>query len=318
MLREDDIQALLPMTEALRLVEDALRLQGEGEAENRPRTRIPYPGGLFHYMAGAVPAQHAVGLKASASSSSGAHLVVLLFDTDSNVLLSVLEADWLGRIRTGAASGVATKALAAHGASVGGVIGAGGQAETQIEAVTAAVPLKTVKVFSRTPERREALVKRLQPRVPADLVPVASAEEAVRDSDVVTTVTTAAEPVFNGDWLKPGAHVNAAGGNRSNRRELDNATVFRADFVAVDSLEQAKLECGDLIIPAREHPGIWSRVVELGSMLAGKNRGRTSPTEISLFESQGIAIEDVAVARYVYDRARQRGMGQSVEFGGTD
>jgi ornithine cyclodeaminase/alanine dehydrogenase-like protein (mu-crystallin family) len=306
------------MTDALRLVEDVLRQQGEGEAENRPRTRIPYPDGLFHYMAAAVPRQHAVGLKAYASSSSGAQFVVLLFDTQSNALLSILEADWLGRMRTGAASGVAAKALAAEGATVAGVIGAGGQAETQIEAIAAALSLKQIKVFSRTSERREGLIKRLQPGIDAELVPVASAEAAVQDSDLVTTITSAAEPVFKGEWLKEGAHVTAAGGNRPNRRELDSVTVSRADFIAVDSLEQAKLECGDLIIAAREQPGIWSRVIELGSILAGKNKGRTSPTQVTLFESQGVALEDVAVARYVYDRAREEGAGQSVRFGGAD
>lgn len=306
------------MTDALRLVEDVLGQQGDGAAENRPRTRIPYPGGMFHYMAAAVPSQHAVGLKAYASSSLGAQFVVLLFDTESNALLSVLEADWLGRIRTGAASGVAAKVLAADSAALAGVIGAGGQAETQIEALATALPLKRIKVFSRAAERREGLVKRLQSRVDVDLVPVASAEEAVRESDIVTTITSAAEPVFDGEWLKEGAHVNAAGGNRPNRRELDNATMSRADFIAVDSLEQAKVECGDLIIPAREQPAIWSRVIELGSVLAGKNKGRTSPTQVTVFESQGVGLEDVAVARYVYDRARDEGVGQSVRFGGSD
>lgn len=316
LLREDDIRALLPMSEALRLVEDVLRQQAKGKAENRPRTRISYPGGVFNYMAAAVPSHQAVGLKAYPAGSSGAQFVVLLFDTETNQLLSILEADWLGRIRTGAASGVATKALAADGAAVAGVIGAGGQAETQIEAIAAGRPLKTIKVFSRSSERREALVKRLQPRVQVELEPVKSAEEAIRDSDVITTITTAGEPVFNGEWLKDGAHVNAAGGNRPNRRELDSTTISRADFIAVDSLEQAKLECGDLIIPARERPALWSKVTELGSVLAGENKGRTSSTQITVFESQGVALEDVAVARYVYDRARQEGAGQDVRFGG--
>jgi ornithine cyclodeaminase/alanine dehydrogenase-like protein (mu-crystallin family) len=306
------------MSEAIRLVEDVLRSEGEDTAENRPRTRISYPGGMFHYMAAAVPSQGAVGLKAYASSSVGARFVVLLFDTEADTLLAVIEADWLGRIRTGAASGVATRALAASSAALAGVIGAGSQAETQIRALAAIGRLKKIKVFSRSQERREELVRRLRPDIEMDITAVGSAEDAVRDSDVITTITSSAEPVFNGNWLKPGAHVNSAGGNRANRRELDSETMFRADFIAVDSLEQAKIECGDILIPAREKPGIWSRVVELGSILAGKSGGRTSDSQITIFESQGVALEDVAAARYVYDRARQAGVGQAVPFGGGD
>lgn len=318
LLREDDVRSLLPMADALRLVEDALRQHGEEKADNRPRTRIPYPGGMFHYMAAAVPQQRAVGLKAYASSPSGVTFVVLLFDTESSVLLSILEADWLGRIRTGAASGVATRMLAPPNARVLGVIGAGGQAETQIRAITEAVRLDSVKVFSPTREHREALVAHMQPEVRPHLTSVPSAEEAVRDSDVVVTVTTAGHPVFDGRWLEPDAHVNAVGGNRPNRREIDNETVSRAAFIAVDSIEQAKHECGDLILADRERPGIWSHVVELGSILAGTNKGRTGRGQITLFESQGIAVEDIAVARYIYDRACEAGVGQSVNFGGGD
>lgn len=306
------------MGDALRLVEDALRQQGQGKAENRARSRISYPGGMFHYMAAAIPESHSVGLKAYVASARGARFVVLLFDTQSNLLLAILEADWLGRIRTGAASGVATRALARPGARTAGVIGAGSQAGTQIEAIATAVDLEVIKVFSRTPARRAQLVNRLQSKVKAELVAVDSPDEAVRDSDVLVTITTSGEPVFDGDLLKPGAHVNAAGANRADRREVDNITVLRSDFIAVDSLDQARLECGDLVIPARDHPGIWSHVVELGSVLAGKSMGRTSETQITLYESQGVALEDVAVARYVYERALAEGAGQHVEFGGGD
>jgi ornithine cyclodeaminase/alanine dehydrogenase-like protein (mu-crystallin family) len=306
------------MDEALKLVEQAVVEAGKGRAENEPRKRIAFEGGLFNYMAAALPAQHAVGLKSYVSTRAGTRFVVLLFDTTSGQLLSVLEADWLGRIRTGAASGVATRALARDDARVAGVIGAGGQAETQIQAIDAVRRLETIKVFSRAQERREGLVQRLQPGVGAKLEAVVSAEEAVRGSQIVTTITTAREAVFNGDWLEEGTHVNAAGGNRPDRRELDSLTISRAAFVAVDSLEGARIECGDLILAARDKPGVWSHVVELGSILAGQNAGRTGDNQITVFESMGIALEDVAVARYIYDRAREQGLGQTVQFGGGD
>jgi ornithine cyclodeaminase/alanine dehydrogenase-like protein (mu-crystallin family) len=306
------------MTDAIRLVEDVLHQHGEGAAENRPRSRITYPGGMFHFMAAAVPRDQSAGLKAYVASSKGARFVVLLFDIENNVLLSVLEADWLGRIRTGAASGVATRALARSGARVAGVIGAGSQAETQIEAIATAVQLDSIKIFSRTRSRVDELVARLQPSVAAELVPVPSPDEAVTDSDIVVTITTSGEPVFDGTKLKRGAHVNAAGTNRANRREIDSATVLNADFIAVDSLEQARLECGDLLIPAQDNPQIWSRVVELGSVFAGKSEGRTGDSQITLYESQGVALEDVAVARFIYERATREGLGQHVAFGGSD
>jgi ornithine cyclodeaminase/alanine dehydrogenase-like protein (mu-crystallin family) len=316
LIREAEVRKLLPMSEALRLVEEALRLQGDGAAQNRPRTRIHYPKGVFQYMAAALPSQRAVGLKAYAASASGAQFVVLLFDAETNRLLAIMEADWLGRIRTGAASGVATRVLASPAARVAGVIGAGRQAETQIVAIDAALELETIKVFSRTPERREALAERLRPELRAHIEPVSSSEEAVRESDVVTTITSSGEPVFEGKWLRDGAHVNAAGGNRAGRREVDTDTVVRSSLIAVDSLEQARVESGDLMEPAKEHPEIWSRVVELGAVVAEAAPGRTSERQVTLFESQGIALEDVAVARFVFDRAVGEGVGEEIAFGG--
>ena len=143
-------------------------------------------------------------------------------------------------------------------------------------------------------------------------MPVGSAEEAVRGADIVTTITTAREPVLHGEWLASGAHVNAAGVNWANRRELDELAVLRADVIAVDDRDQARLECGDLLPLIEAGDLSWERVVELGEVLTGAAPGRTDSGQVTLFESQGIAIEDVAAAKYVYDRARERGIGRDV------
>jgi ornithine cyclodeaminase/alanine dehydrogenase-like protein (mu-crystallin family) len=314
-LTEADVRALLTPPVAVDLVDDVFRLQGQGGAENRPRVRIPYPDGLFQSMPAAVPARSSVGLKAYASGRAGATFVVLLFDTAGNELLAILEADWLGRIRTGAASGVATRYLARDDARVLGVIGAGSQAQTQIEAICAVRNIEQIKVFSRTAERREAFAHEMAERLTSSVQAVASAESAVRGSDIVVTITSSRDPVFDGSWLEPGCHVNAAGSNGANRREIDRVTVERAAIVAVDSLEQARIECGDLIAAEAEGAFEWTRAVELSQIVTGAVT-REEAESTTLFESQGVAVEDVICARHVYDRAMEEGRGRAIDFEG--
>jgi alanine dehydrogenase len=317
LLREDDVRALLPMSKAVALMHDVFRLSGERRAENQPRRRIRFPGGVFHYMAASLPDARAVGLKAYAATRGGIQFVALLFDTETGSVLAIIEADWLGRIRTGAASGLATRLLARPEARTAGVIGAGGQAVTQIEALAAASHIERIKVYSRSRERREELVRQLEDTLPCRLEAVSTAREAVENLDVVTTITTASEPVFDGSWLMQGCHVNAAGSNMAQRREIDTATVRRASCIAVDSLEQARIESGDLIAAVDAGALAWDRVRELGDIAAGTVQGRTRAEEITLYESQGVAAEDVIAARYVYDEALKQGRGQQVDFGGA-
>ena len=304
------------MADAVDLVETGLTLKAEGKAENRPRARIPYPDGLFHYMAASAPSIGSVGLKCYASGRAGANFVVLLFSTETSALQAIVEADWLGRIRTGAASGVATRLLARRDARTAGVIGAGSQAQTQIEALAAVRELETIKIYSRSEERRRSLVDALQPRLNVKLMPVSSAEEAVRECEIVTTITTSREPVFDGHWLAPGSHVNAAGSNQARRREVDTTTVSRASVIAVDSLEQAQIEAGDLILAEEDGERVWDRAVELGDLLAGKAPFRRDGETITLFASQGLAIEDIMVAQHVLERARETGRGQEIDLEG--
>jgi ornithine cyclodeaminase/alanine dehydrogenase len=315
LLREADVRALLPMPDAIRLVTDALTELGRGEGVNQPRRRARLDRGFLNVMFASVPPMHSAGLKAYSAARRGALFIAALWDSRDGTLLALLEADWLGRLRTGAASGVATDLLARHDASVAAIIGTGKQAETQLRAIAQVRRLEQVHVFSRHEENRETFAAKMRADLGLDVIPKESAHAAVKDADIVTTITGSADPVVEGRWLKEGAHVNAVGSNWSDRREVDTETVMRASLVAVDSLEQAKEEAGDLLIPIGEDALRWDGIRELGSILAGCAQGRENDQEITLFKSLGLAVEDVAVARFVYDRAVAEGKGESTTFG---
>jgi ornithine cyclodeaminase/alanine dehydrogenase-like protein (mu-crystallin family) len=227
-------------------------------------------------------------------------------------LLAMMEADTLGRLRTGAASAVATRCLARPHAGAVGIIGTGAQARTQIEAIARVRPVALVKAYSRTESRREAFAEEMVQRLGAEVVAVDSAEEAVRDVDIIVTITSAREPVLRGAWLPPGVHINAAGSNAANRRELDSEAVARAGRIVVDSREQAMIEAGDLLAPIGEGRLSWEQVTELGEVVAGTVPGRRANDEITLFKSLGIALEDVATMHLVYTRAMAEGIGEKI------
>lgn len=324
-LREDDVRALLTMPEVVAVLDAAFRQQGEGHTRNQPRTRIITPGntGVLHVLSAYVPGQPGhpehegsglLGLKTYAALPSGVRFAVLLFSAGDGRLLAIIEADVLGQMRTGAASGVATRYLAREDARTLGLIGTGGQARTQALAVCAVRPIERIWVYGRDEARRESFAEEVALLTGVDTVPVASAEEAVRAADIVVTATTAREPIVRGEWLRPGTHLNVMGSNWGNRREVDTVTVERSAVVAVDALDQAHIEAGDLVLPASEGRFDWTRAVELGSIVAGVAPGRTDPHQITLFKSLGIGLEDVATAGLVYTFAQQRGVGQEIEF----
>ena len=192
------------------------------------------------------------------------------------------------------------------------MIGTGYQARTQLEAVAAVRRLERVRAFGRDSERRAQFCREMSARIGVEVEPVDSGENAVRGADIVITATSAMKIVLEGAWLSPGVHVNAIGANWAQKRELDDAAVNRADLIAVDSIEQAKMEAGDLILAFGNDASRWNAVRELGGIVAGKIPGRTSANQITLFKSNGIATWDLAVAVRVYELAVARGMGQSI------
>ena len=308
-LTEEDVQTLFPMRKALECIEASFVAQHDGRAVNQSRQRLFQPGFSLHYMAAAMADQHFAGMKIYTITSGAARFLVLLFDAKTGEMLAVIEADHLGRIRTGAASGVATKYLARLDASKAGMIGAGRQAKTQLEAVAGVRPIKAARVYARHEERLAEFCKEMTALLKFPVEPAASAEEAVRFGDIVITATTSRAPVVRGEWLRPGTHVNAIGANMANRRELDDTALRAASIIAVDSREQARGEAGDLIQGLEEINRSWDDVVELKDIVKGNKPSRKSNDETTIFKSCGIAIWDVAAAGVIYNEARQRKMG---------
>ena len=314
-LSENDVKAVLTAEMALAGVAAAHRDLALGQAVDVPRARSRLPQTVLHILQGALPAQGVIGYKAYTSNRSGNRFMVHLFDAASGVSLAQIEADFLGMMRTGAASGVATRWLARPDAEILGVFGAGWQAEGHIEAIAAVRPLRRVKVFARNAERLAAFCARMSARLAIEVVAAASAEETVRGSDIVSTITTAATPLFDAAWLSPGTHINAAGSNSLIRREVGEDVLKVSRPMVVDSVDTALKEAGDLL-PVLEKGRLSERqLVELGDVIVGRHPGRSTPEEITLFESQGMAIQDLSVAVRLEMLARERGFGVELPYG---
>ncbi|MCL2635981.1 MAG: ornithine cyclodeaminase family protein [Betaproteobacteria bacterium] len=308
-LSENDVRQLLTMEMALAGVESAHRDLALGQALDTPRQRSRLPQTVLHILQGALPAQGILGYKAYTSNRNGNRFLVHLFDAASGKLRAVLAADTLGMMRTAAASGVAARWLARPDSRVAGVFGAGWQAEGHVRALCAVLPLERVKVFSRRADKLREFCERLSAVTGVAVEPAASAEATVRGSDIVGTVTSAAQPLFDAEWLEAGAHINAAGSNALIRQELSEAAIRRCRLIAVDSVPTALAEAGDLL-PLLEKGRLQLRqLVELGDIIISRQRGRETPEDITLFESQGMAIQDLAVAARVVAAAEAAGIG---------
>jgi ornithine cyclodeaminase/alanine dehydrogenase-like protein (mu-crystallin family) len=305
-LTEEDVAGLIAPDEAIAPIEASFERLARGVVTNEPRRRFPLPDGTFAVMSAVDEELGLAGIKAYTWLPGGTPFVVVLFDLRAAELAGVLEADTLGQRRTGAASGVAAKHLARSGASTLGVIGCGFQAESQVACIRAAVPsIERVVAYCRTRESLEAFCAK------TGAEPAESNAEAA-DADVVVTVTTSKDPVLRGEWLREGALVCAVGANDPSKRELDNVVIERAAFICCDSLEDARLESGDLIEPVAQGLLDWQEVHELEDVVAGTVQGRSSDTDIVVFKSNGIAAWDVAIGAFALERARERGVGREL------
>jgi ornithine cyclodeaminase/alanine dehydrogenase-like protein (mu-crystallin family) len=265
-----------------------------------PRRRLELDEGRLADMAASDLELGYAGAKVYAAFAQGAAFVVALFSAERPELVAVIEADWLGRLRTGAASAVAAKHLAREDATTLGVIGCGGQAETQVACIRAALPrIHRVVAYCRTGRKLQEFCQRVG----------AEAGESHRDAaaqDIVVTITTSRDPVLRGEWLNPGSLVCAVGANNGRSRELDNVVLERASLVCCDWLEQARVESADLIEPVQGGVLDWLEVHELHEVMAGELPGRQSPDDIVVFKSNGIAAWDVAAAARVVELAGAR------------
>ncbi|HEX6700473.1 MAG TPA: ornithine cyclodeaminase family protein [Gaiellaceae bacterium] len=306
-LTEEDVGALLTTEDALEAVEGSFRRLAAGVVENRPRYRLRLDGGIFAVMSAVDLELGYAGTKTYAAFGYGdVRFVVQLFETRRAELAALIEANRLGQLRTGAASGIAAKYLARAGARTLGVIGCGWQAESQVASIRAAVPtIERVVAYCRTRERLEDFCRRMEAE-PAEL------QSEAGEQHVVVTATTSADPVLRGEWLRPGALVCAIGANDRGSRELDNVVLERASFVCCDSREQSRLESGDLVEPIEQGLLDWLEVHELQEVVAGEVPGRSSDDDVVVFKSNGLAAWDVAAGAAALARARERGVGREL------
>jgi alanine dehydrogenase len=312
-ISEAEVRAVLTMPLAVEAVEEISRKQATGEVVVHPRRRFELPGGgFFHYMAAADYTAGFIAMKQYTFVGGKVRFLVPLYEMATGNLLAMIEADYMGQLRTGAASGVATKYLARKDAKVAAIIGTGGQAKTQLEAVAAVRKLESVRAYGRDIARREKFCNEMSDRLGVSVHPAESASEAARGADIVSTATTAVQPVVTGGDLAQGVHLNAIGANHAHKRELDGEAVASADVIVVDSVEQSRQEAGDLIIAFHGDESCWTGVKKLSEVVAGKTTGRTSDAEVTLFKSNGIASWDLAVAMKVYALAREKNLGREM------
>ncbi|MGL4421379.1 MAG: ornithine cyclodeaminase family protein, partial [Gemmataceae bacterium] len=253
---------------------------------------------------------NALGFKAYTTAKTGNEFRLYLFDPKLGHLAAIVEADYLGQLRTGAASGAATKKLARADAHRAGIFGTGRQARTQLEAIAAVRKLSRVTVYSRDEDRRIAFAAVMSATLELDVVPTNDPRMAAHAQDIVITATSSREPVLLGEWLVPGTHLNLIGSNFLAKTEVDVALFRRADLVTVDSKDQARLEAGDFVAALGEGVLKWPDIYEFAHVFTGKYPGRQAPEDITVFKSLGLGIEDIAVGMKALEAAREQGRGR--------
>ncbi len=311
-LDEKTVMRLVGMKDALEATEEVFREAGKGNVTNVPRVRVPLNDGTLRITAAVLNYRGYYGVKVSSTTVFGhnAGRVFCLYKEAGGELCAIVQVFAMGALRTGAASGVATRYLSNENSSVLGVIGSGRQARTQVEAIASVRTIKEVRAFSRGQEKRAQFCQDIKSNLGIEARPVETAQDAVTGCDIVVTSTTSTAPVLLGRWLSPGTHINAIGANYEHRRELDSEAVARADFIATDDKEQVQYESTDLVAPVKEGLLGWDKVMPLGDVVAGLVKGRSAKDDITLFKSLGIAIEDVALAIRAYERAMAQGVGE--------
>ena len=313
-LTEDEVRGLLTMDLAVEAVEAGLRKMALEEAFNVPRARCQTDHIMLHVLPAAAKTLGVIGYKAYVTGKSGARFHVTIYDGKTGEMLAILQADYLGQVRTGAASAVATKHLARTDAATVGIFGAGKQARTQLLGVSRVRTLSKAVVYSPTAERRSAFAAEMSAACGVEVVPTDEPEAAARGLDIVCTATTAREPILLGDWVSAGQHLNIVGSNFLGKTEIDVEVVKKANVIAIDSKDQGRIEAGDFAAALDKDVLQWSDVAELGRVVAKRAAGRESPTDVTLFKSLGLGLEDIAVAIKVYQKAKEAGVGKWLEL----
>lgn len=317
LITEDDVKRLpLGIEAAIPLIENVFRQSGEGTAENPPRFRMPFRKGFMQFGPAALHKDRRAGFKlwANFGAARAGHGYDFLFDMDSGDMLAIIHSYWISKYRTSAASAVAIKYLSPPNASSVGLYSSGRQAEGQLEAACLVRPIRRARVYSRNADKRADFCRRMTTRLGIEVVPVEQPEAAARDADIVMTVTNAVDPVLFGEWLQRPGLVVAAGANHWYKREIDARVLERADLVVVDEKEQARVEGGNILRAIAEGRMTWDRVEELGDVVTGRIQPPDFAKSNIVFESHGLAINDMAMAAETYRLARAAGIGREIDL----
>ena len=313
-LKDEDVAQCVTMAAMLEAIESMQRQYGDGQAHNMTRRKIIADSGMLSVMGGGLFHQGLLGVKTYTVVKGAYSFQVSLYDANTGELLLYTQANRLGQLRTGATTGVAVKHLANPEDATVGIIGTGGQAPTQLEALSKVRGIKKIKAYSRTQERREAFARRMTGTMGVEVSAVASNEDAVRDCDIVLCIAATMDPVVEGAWLKDGSTLIGAGPTTWRAREVDEAVITRAGKLIVDSTEQAAIEAGDLCSAVDKGIIQWSKVHELRHVVSGAVTGRDSNDQVVYAKIMGTGVADVAAAKLAYDSAKVAGLGTEMDW----
>jgi alanine dehydrogenase len=314
LIREAEVHELVSMKEAADAVEDAFRQLGNGTAFNNPRTRIKLSGEILHVLPAAIPSEDALGLKAYTAFRSGIRFLVLLYSAKTGELKALMQAQRIGALRTGGVASVAIKHMARPDSRHGALFGAGVMGSAMLEGMVNARSFESIRVYDLDTERLKSFCSVWSEKLSTDITPAQSPDHAIEQADVVVTMTTAKDPVFDGKKLRDGTTVVAAGSNLLQKREIDSTVIRRAKRIVVESIDQSQLEAGDLFVPIDAGHLHWNQVRELSELVLGKIPGRESDSEINVFKSVGLGLQDMAVAAKAFDAVVKAGAGTEVDI----
>lgn len=303
LITEQDVKNLLTMEIAINSLEEIFKQESKNNAVNSSRIRINLPEGILNFMAASSKKLNLIATKSYIPKpKTSIKFYVQLYNAKDGNLISTIEANLMSRIRTGAATGLATKYLSKNDSSVLGLIGTGSQALHQAIAICTHRKIQKINVFSRNMNNRKNFCEIIKKNIQnVDVIPSKTSKECVEDADIITTITNSATPVLSSEWIKPGTHINAAGTNIGTKRELDEQTISKASIIITDNIPQSKVECGDLIHSIKQGKTSWGKINSLSDLVAGKIKRRNNDSEITIFESQGVGLEDLAVGSAVYN-----------------
>lgn len=313
-LTEDDVRELMDMETSINVVESAFRQLAAGNARNVPRARVNAKGIILHSMSASAAYLGLVGWKIYTTTKNNARFHTAAYDVESGEMIALIEADYLGQLRTGAASGVATEFMARPDAKLVGLFGTGKQARTQLKAVCSVRKIERVEVYSRNADRRQEFAEEMTEFCAVPVVPAAVPDDVAAEKDIVICATSSRTPLFDGRVLDEGTHLNVVGSNTLMKAEIDTTTVRRADVIICDQIEACQIEAGDFVAALEEGATDWRLMHDLAEVVAGKETGRATPENITLFKSVGLAIEDLAMAAEIVARAKQEGLGEELPF----